>query len=89
MAVYKVWLTVRDGYGNEKEIEAGNIKVDFELSQEDISQIEQALPLGDYLKKQNIDTDLKDFATDDEVAQAVKNTVKYSEFKIKQDEAGN
>jgi hypothetical protein len=89
MAVYKVWLTVKDGYGNEKEIEAGNIVVDFELSPEDISQIEEALPLGDYLKKQNIETDLKDFATDTEVAQAVMNTVKYSEFKIKQDEAGN
>jgi hypothetical protein len=43
MAVYKVFLTVKDSYGKEKEIEAGNIKVDFELGEEELSSIEKAL----------------------------------------------
>ena len=84
MAVYKVYLTVKDSYGKEKEIEAGNINVDFELDQDELSQIEEALPLEDYLKK----TDLDEYATDAEVEQAVSNTVKYGEFKMKE-EVGN
>ena len=88
MAVYKVWLTVKDSYGNEKEIEAGNINVDFELNQDELSHIKESLPLDEYLKKVDIDTELDAYATDVEVEQAVGNTVKYGEFKIK-DEVGS
>ena len=80
MAKYKVWLTVKDGYGNTKELPAGDINVDFtDLSTEDISQIEEALPLNNYLKKSETDY----LATDIEVSEATANTVKYSGFKFK------
>ena len=88
MAVYKVWLKVKDSYGKEKEIDAGEINVDLELSDEDLTSIEKALPLEDYLKKADIDKELTTFATDAEVEQAISNTVKYGEFEIKE-EAGN
>lgn len=29
MATYKVWLTVKDSYGNIKEVEGGTINVDL------------------------------------------------------------
>lgn len=83
MAVYKVYLTVKDSYGKEKEIEAGNINVDLELGDKEFSQIEEALPLDEYLKKAEIDTELAYYATDAEVESAVENTVKYGEFEIK------
>lgn len=79
MATYKVWLTVKDSYGNIKEIDSGNIKINMDkLSDEDLDQIKQAVPLDDYLKKSDIDTELDHYATDQEVAD--KNTFKYSSF---------
>ena len=82
MATYKVWLTVRDSFGNEKEVDGGTINVDLEgLTREDIAQIEEALPLEDYLKKSETDY----LATDVEVEHAVENndSIKYSELKLR------
>jgi hypothetical protein len=84
MATYKVWLTVKDSYGNTKEIDGGNINVDLAtLTPDEVSQIEEALPLEDYLKKVEIPTELNEYATDIEVKDAVKQTVKYGDFKLK------
>lgn len=83
MATYKVWLTVKDGYGNTKDIDGGVISVDFDaLSPEVIEHIEEALPLEDYLKKSEIAQELDHYATDSEVSTAVQNTdaIKYSGF---------
>lgn len=83
MATYKVWLTVKDSYGNTKEIDGGNINVDLAtLTPDEVDQIEKALPLEDFLKKSEIDTELDHFATDVEVENAVQNTgsIKYSGF---------
>lgn len=83
MATYRVWLTVKNSAGATKEINVGNINVDIEnLTPEMLSKIEEALPLEDYLKKDDIKTELDTFATDEEVTRAVQNTVKYSEFKL-------
>ncbi len=76
MATYKVWLTVKDSYGNLKEVEGGTINVG--LDADALNQIEEALPLEDYLKKSEIDTTLSHFATDAEVA--AKKNLKYSSF---------
>ena len=70
MATYKVWLTVKNSAGNTKEIDVGNINVDATLTPEMLSQIEEALPLEEYLKKTDIETELNSYATDDEVATA-------------------
>jgi hypothetical protein len=84
MATYKVWLKVKDSYGNIKEIDGGDINVDLAtLTPDEVSQIEEALPLEDYLKKVELPEELDDYATDTEVATAVKQTVKYSDFKLK------
>ena len=37
MAKYKVWLTVKDRYGNTKELDGGNI--DVNLDEEDVDTI--------------------------------------------------
>ena len=84
MSKYKVWLTVKDSYGNTKELDGGDIKIDFtDLTQADIDQIEEVLPLEQYLKKSETDY----LATDSEVAtvvdEATANTVKYSGFKFR------
>jgi hypothetical protein len=84
MATYKVYLTVKDSYGNTKEIEGGEINVDLAtLTPDEVSQIEEALPLEDYIKKVELPEELDDYATDTEVATAVKQTVKYGDFKLK------
>ena len=83
MATYKVWLTVKDSYGNTKEVDGGTINVDLAtLTPDEINQIEEQLPLEEYLKKSETDY----LATDAEVAGAVKNTVKYGDFLLKADE---
>lgn len=86
MATYKVWLTVKDSYGNTKEIDGGNINVDLAtLTPDEVSQIEDALPLEDYIKKVELPEELDEYATDLEVEDAVKQTVKYGGFKFKED----
>jgi hypothetical protein len=37
MAKYKVWLTVKDNYGNTKELDGGN--VDIDLDEDDVDNI--------------------------------------------------
>jgi hypothetical protein len=37
MAKYKVWLTVKDSYGNTKELDGGNI--DLDLDKDDVENI--------------------------------------------------
>lgn len=85
MATYKVWLTVKDSYGNTKEIEGGEINVDLAtLTKDEVDQIENALPLEDYLRKDKMVEELDPhFAKDDAVEDAIKQTVKYSGFKFK------
>lgn len=86
MAIYKVWLTVKDSFGNTKEVDGGTINVDLErFSDHEIAQIEEALPLEDYIKRDNLDQELADYATDVEVADAVENSdsIKYSDFELK------
>ena len=75
MAKYRVWLTVKDRYGNTKEIDGGNIDIGFGgLSKDEINTIEEQLPLEDYIKKSEADY----LATDAEVAEL--NTIRYSDF---------
>jgi hypothetical protein len=85
MATYKVWLTVKDSYGNIKEIPGDTINVDLaSLTPDEIDQIEKALPLEDYLRKDEMVNELDPhFAKDEAVEEAVKQTVKYSGFKFK------
>ena len=81
MATYKVLLTVKDRYGNIKELDGGNINVGMDkLTQEELDNIEGQLTLDDYLKKSEIRTakELEYLATDDEVA--ARKTIRYSDF---------
>ena len=88
MATYKVWLKVKDSYGNIKEIDGGDITVDLAtLTPDEVTQIEEALPLEDYLKREELPEELNDYATDVEVETAVKQTVKYGDFLLKDEEA--
>lgn len=90
MATYKVWLTVKDSYGNTKEVDGGTINVDLAtLTPDEVTQIEDALPLEDYIKRENLETELDAYATDKEVAHAVEkqDTLKYSDLMFK-DEGG-
>ena len=85
MATYKVWLTVKDSYGNTKEIDGGTINVDLAtLTPDEVTQIEEALPLEDYIKRENLDTELEAYATDKEVEHVVEHsdTLKYSDFEL-------
>ena len=66
MATYQVWLTVKDEYGNTKEVDGGNIDVDAnldDLNQEEINSIEKALLLEDYIKRENLSIELNSYAT--------------------------
>lgn len=91
MATYKIWLTVKDNSGSTKEIDGGTIDVDLSsLSKDELNQIEEALPLDEYLRKDEAIYELdKDFATDKELTDATENTVKYTDFKLRQEEGGN
>jgi hypothetical protein len=85
MATYKVWLTVKDRYGNTKEIDGGDINVGLdELTQDEVDYIEEALPLEDYLKKSEISEELDYFATDQEVSG--KDSIKYTDFELLEEE---
>lgn len=75
MAKYKIWLTVKDRYGNTKKVDGGNIDIGLDgLTDADIDNIEEKLPLDEYLKKSEIDF----LATDAEVAE--RTTIRYSNF---------
>lgn len=92
MATYKVWLTVKDSYGNTKEVEGGTINVDLAtLTPDEVNQIEEALPLEDYIKRENLDTELEAYATDKEVEHVVttNEAIKYSDFELLPEEGGS
>lgn len=74
--LYKVWLTVKDNYGNLKELDGGTIGVD--LNADILNQIEEALPLEDYLKKSETDYLATDLEVQEEVSQV--KSIKYSDF---------
>lgn len=82
MATYKVWLTVKDSYGKTKEVDGGTINVDLAtLTPDELEQIEEALPLENYIKRDNLNTELDHFATDKEVDQ--KTSIRYSDFELR------
>lgn len=85
MATYKVWLTVKDSYGKTKEIDGGTINVDLAtLTPDEIDQIEEALPLENYIKRENLDTELEAYATDKEVEHVVQSneSIRYADFEL-------
>ena len=85
MATYKVWLTVKDSYGNTKEVDGGTINVDLAtLTPDEVNQIEDALPLEDYLKKSEIETELDHYATDKEVEKEIQHNdaIRYGDFEF-------
>ena len=87
MAKYKVWLTVKDSYGNTKELPGGNIDIDLEaLSDKDLDKIGDAFLLEEYIKKSESDYLATDVEVDDVVDKATANTVKYSGFKFRNTE---
>jgi len=72
MALYKVWLTVKDKYGNTRELDGGDIRIDFNsLTDTDVDQM--AKKLDPY------------FTTDAEVEHTVENndSIKYSDFNLR------
>lgn len=86
MATYKVWLTVKDSYGNTKEVDGGTINVDLAtLTPDEVTQIEEALPLEDYIKRENLDSELEHYATDKELEHTVEHNdaIKYSDFELR------
>lgn len=86
MATYKVWLTVKDSYGNIKEIDGGTINVDLALTPDEVSKIEAALPLEDYIKRENLDTELEEYATDEDVEAIKQNkTIQYSDLELREE----
>ncbi len=90
MATYRVWLKVKDGYGNIKELDGGTINVDLAtLTPDEVDHIEDALPLQNYIKRENLDTELDAYATDAEVLQALQNnnTIRYSDFELREEDA--
>lgn len=86
MATYKVWLTVKDSYGNTKEVDGGTINVDLAtLTPDEVTQIEEELPLENYIKRENLDSELKHYATDKELEHAIEynDAIKYSDFELR------
>lgn len=63
MAKYKVWLTVKDSYGNTKELDGGN--VDINLNEEDIDNIVDNINPPVYVPKVTSDNTLKFTLTED------------------------
>lgn len=87
MAKYKVYFTIKDKYGKTKEVEGGTIDLDLglaNLTQDDLSRLEEALLLENYLKKSEIPVELTEYATDLEVEEAIQNTdsIRYTDFDI-------
>jgi hypothetical protein len=85
MATYKVWLTVKDSYGNTKEIDGGTINVDLAtLTPDEVDQIEEALPFENYIKRDDLDTELDAYATDREVEQVIQTneSIRYADFEL-------
>lgn len=85
MPKYKLILTVQDSFGMTKEIEAGIVDAaEYELTDAEINNVVERLPLDSYVKKVELPDELEEYATDVEVDEAVKPTVKYGSFKFKE-----
>lgn len=85
MAKYKVWLTVKDTYGNTKEVDGGTIDVELDtLLESELNKIEESLPLEHYIKKVELPAELDEYATDKEVEHAINNvdTIRYADFEL-------
>lgn len=78
MAKYKLWLTIKNSDGTTKEICAGDVDLTLDnLTEEQINQLASRLdPI---------------YATEQELSDAVANntTLKYSDFKLKDDPKEN
>lgn len=85
MATYKVWLTVKDSFGNIKEVDGGTLGVDLaELTPDEVTQIEEALPLEDYIKQETLTSTLEDYATDQDIEEIKQNrSIKYSDLNLR------
>lgn len=72
MANYRVWLTVKDSYGNTKEVDGGTISVDL-AAIDPVEVANMVKTLDPY------------FTTDQEVTYVVENNelIKYSDFDLK------
>jgi hypothetical protein len=80
MATYRLWLTVKDSNGNIKEVDGGTVNIDLtELTDDEINQIEEALPLERYITKTELDTELDKYATDQEVTDTVVDSIQNNE----------
>ena len=76
MATYRLWLTIKDSSGKTKEIDGGTVNIDLtKLTDAEASTVAVAL-------------DLESYATDKELSDAVSNTttIKYSDFKLKEED---
>ncbi len=62
MATYKVWLTVKDRYGNTKEVDGGCIDVDLKQVTEDV--IDKIEDTADYITKTELEETLDTIVTD-------------------------
>jgi hypothetical protein len=63
VANYKVMLTVKDCYGNEKEVESGDLNINLaELTEADLKDIEEALPLENFVTKEELEEELADYS---------------------------
>ena len=75
MATYRLWLTIKDSSGKTKEIDGGTVNIDLtKLTETEANTVAAAL-------------DLESYATDIELSDAVSNnnTIKYSDFKLKEE----
>jgi hypothetical protein len=84
MATYKVWLKVKDSFGNTKEVDGGTINVDLNITDEDVDRIGQ-MALDNYVKKKDAGVEeSRDLATEEEVEDAISkathDTIKYAGF---------
>jgi hypothetical protein len=88
MAVYKIWLTVKDSYGNTKELDGGNI--DINLDEEDVDNIVDnlkdniAIEAPVYVPEVTLNNMLKfkltDKATDEELEFDIDKSNDWNEF---------
>lgn len=74
MATYRLWLTIKDSNGKTKEIDGGTVNIDLtKLTDQEVNTLAVALdPI---------------YTTEQELTDAVSNTntIKYSDFKLKEE----
>lgn len=70
MATYKVWLTVKDSFGNTKELDGGTIDVDLNQVAEDAKDM---IDKDGFITKTELDTAIEEHAQDTKPAVYVPN----------------